>query len=191
MKKMRKGFTLVELLIVIGIIGILGAMGMISGQGAVSAAKATTIIEGLQNASGAMMLYYEGNMNTIDLKGVEEGTIEVEEDDGNGGTTTTTQTVTSAAKIAAGANIYLKGGTQLVAESTAGSYSVSVFGTGAAQEWWVVYTFVTNSAGDTKVKEVLASKEASLGLKGAATLGTAAPTDDFAISHTFVALKVR
>ncbi len=182
MKKARKGFTLVELLIVIGIIGILGAMGMISGQGAVSAAKAASIVEGLQNASGAMMLYYEGNMNAIDLEGVTETPA---------GDESNPPAVTPAAKIAAGANIYLKSGNQLLAEAAAGSYSVSVFGTGAAQTWWVVYTFATNSAGDEKVKEVLASKEESLGLKGAAAAGNDAPADKFATTHTFVALKVR
>ncbi len=53
-----KGFTLVELLIVLVIIGILGAMMMISSSEAVSSAKATTIISDLRAVKAAALSYY-------------------------------------------------------------------------------------------------------------------------------------
>ncbi len=180
MKRTRKGFTLVELMIVIGIIGILGAMGMISGQGATSAAKAATILENLNQASGAMMTYYQLNMEAIDKDGVAAVK------DGDGKVTTT-----AASKIVAGANIYLKGtlndgdGDAL----TEGAYSVKTVGEGANQEWWVLYAFVTDSTGDAKVKEVLASKGGLIG-----TVPTTAGTDGTAFdkdSSAYVAIKVR
>ncbi len=179
MKKARKGFTLVELMIVIGIIGILGAMGMISGQGATSAAKAATILENLNQASGAMMTYYQLNMEAIDKDGVT--TVKTGE----------TVTTTAAKKIADGASIYLKG-TLNDGDAdtlTGGAYYVKTVGEGANQQWWVLYAFVEDSTGDDKVKEVLASKGGLIG-----TVPTEATGDGTAFnkdSSTYVAMKVR
>ncbi|MBR4196942.1 MAG: type II secretion system protein [Synergistaceae bacterium] len=58
----RKGFTLVELLIVIVVIGILSAMMMISSTEAVSSAKAATIIGNMRAIKTAALAYYVDNV---------------------------------------------------------------------------------------------------------------------------------
>ena len=66
MKRMRKGFTLVELLIVIAVIGILGAMGMMGGQEANNIATATKIVEDFNLIAAAMNMYYADNKAACD-----------------------------------------------------------------------------------------------------------------------------
>ncbi|MBQ6773623.1 MAG: type II secretion system protein [Synergistaceae bacterium] len=62
----RKGFTLVELLIVIVVIGILSAMMMLSSSEAVSSARATTIVADLRNIKTAVLAYYTDHIDTAD-----------------------------------------------------------------------------------------------------------------------------
>ena len=57
--KIKKGFTLVELLIVIVVIGILSAMMMLSSTEAVSSAKVARIISDLTNWKKAVLAWYE------------------------------------------------------------------------------------------------------------------------------------
>ena len=57
----RKGFTLVEMLIVIMVIGILASMMMISGTESISTASANNVITGLRNLAIATMSYYTDN----------------------------------------------------------------------------------------------------------------------------------
>jgi len=62
----RKGFTLVELLIVIVVIGILSAMMMLSSTEAVSSAKAAKIISDLRNLKTAVLAWYADNLDYVE-----------------------------------------------------------------------------------------------------------------------------
>ncbi len=58
LKKKSKGFTLVELLIVVIIIGILAGMMMLSTGGATAKAEAAKIVSDLRNMKSAALLVY-------------------------------------------------------------------------------------------------------------------------------------
>ncbi|MBR1657924.1 MAG: type II secretion system protein [Synergistaceae bacterium] len=62
----RKGFTLVELLIVIVVIGILSAMMMLSSTEAVTSAKASNIISNLRNLKTAALAYYVDHLDYLE-----------------------------------------------------------------------------------------------------------------------------
>ena len=61
MKKTRKGFTLVELLIVIAVLGVLTAMMQLSGTNAAASAKAAAIVNSLQTWRTAVSMYVAEN----------------------------------------------------------------------------------------------------------------------------------
>lgn len=54
----KKGFTLVELLIVIVIVGLLSAILMVAAIGAIDKAEATKIVSDLRNLQSASYLYF-------------------------------------------------------------------------------------------------------------------------------------
>ena len=62
----RKGFTLVELLIVIVVIGILSAMMMLSSTEAVSSARANNIVSNLRNLKTAALAFYVDSFDVMD-----------------------------------------------------------------------------------------------------------------------------
>lgn len=62
----RKGFTLVELLIVIVVIGILAAMMMISSTEAVSSAKVAAVLANMRNLKTAITAWYLENTDKIE-----------------------------------------------------------------------------------------------------------------------------
>ncbi len=136
MKKARKGFTLVELLIVIGIIGILGAMGIIGGQQATDTAKAVSIADNMSKISTAMMTYYAWNSDTIDKNGAK------------------------VADVVKGVNAYVD--TTLVAASAIqeGQYAVAVTkDDDKTAKWYVVYKLLDAEAADgRKIGAVLANR---------------------------------
>ena len=102
MKRMRKGFTLLELLVVIGVMGILSSVAMIAGQQATDAARATTIAEGLEKAAAAMMMYYADNAEIIAKEGIG------------------TSTKVTVADLRTGTNAYLKTADAIADTATAG-----------------------------------------------------------------------
>ena len=64
----RQGFTLVELLIVVVVIGILSAMMMLSSTEAVSSARAADIISDLKNMKTAALEWYADNIEYVQGK---------------------------------------------------------------------------------------------------------------------------
>ena len=68
-ERSRKGFTLVELLIVIVVIGILSAMMMLSSTEAVTTARANNIISNLRNWKTATLAWYTDHIDMVDSKG--------------------------------------------------------------------------------------------------------------------------
>ncbi len=76
MRKMRKGFTLVELLIIVAIIGALAAVMMVSSGSSIAKAKATTIANNLKICGTGAQLYF---LQSGDNDTTEIGTITTKE----------------------------------------------------------------------------------------------------------------
>ena len=111
MRKVRKGFTLTELLIVIAIIGILSSMMMLAASEATDTAKMLKIAEGFKNVSAAMLTY---DANTIDSN------------------------TKNAADILQGIKPYLKAQNSVTAtdDDADGKYLIGVVADGS---WWLAY----------------------------------------------------
>ncbi len=65
----KRGFTLVELLIVIVVIGILSAMMMLSSTEAVTSAKANNIVAAMRQWKTAALAWYADNIDRINADG--------------------------------------------------------------------------------------------------------------------------
>ena len=109
MKKARKGFTLVEFMIVIGIMGILGAMSIIAGQEATSAARATAVADNLEKLATAGMMFYADNAAEIDKTGTLDGSTAFDE-----------------AALAKGINAYLKYDNEIGSAAADNTYFAAV-----------------------------------------------------------------
>ncbi len=145
MKKARKGFTLVELMIVIAIMALLGTMGLVSGREANSIAEAQKIVENFHLISGALEMYYG--------------------DHGAG--------ETEASNIKTALEGYLKN-TDMIDASTATAekfyLTVTAATATAPAEWWLTYTL---KDGQSNVAKILANKAAQEGFTSATTATTA------------------
>ncbi|RRD65482.1 prepilin-type N-terminal cleavage/methylation domain-containing protein [Fretibacterium sp. OH1220_COT-178] len=65
---MRKGFTLVELLIVIVIIGILAAAMLLSSGSATASAEASNVVSNLRSLKAAALMFYMTSMDDVEAE---------------------------------------------------------------------------------------------------------------------------
>jgi len=75
MKKARKGFTLVELLIVVAILGILSVSMMMAVGGTTAKAKASMIASNFDAARTAVAAYYAGHIMDTNLASTDANTM--------------------------------------------------------------------------------------------------------------------
>ena len=141
-KSMRKGLSLVELLVVIVIIGILSAMLILSSAESSASAKASNIISDMTNIKIAALAYLVDHDDEIDKKG----------------------TGFDLNKASADVMKYLDKG-------TVNAYSkyqlVNSKKRGAEDEWYVWYAVT-----DGRVKKKLAGRAESLNLLGSGSAST-------------------
>lgn len=155
----RRGFTLVELLIVIVVIGILSAMMMLSSTEAVTSAKASNIVSNLRNLKTAALAMYIDNMAKFD-----NGTLVVPEtpktssnsenqdgDDQNNQGKGTEIDIGYVIK-------YMNGGDDLPEKQY---YAITSTNKG---DWYLQYTIQGTDTEKTQIKHKLAGRAASVGL---------------------------
>lgn len=174
--KKYKGFTLVELMIVIVVIGILASMMAVSSSESVSTANASNIISNLRNYSMAAMALYTDKMGEKDNKYVKlPGDASDDPDD-----------ITEDVKK----YLHNKGKT-----NEKGIYYVyrkkETKDGKNYQVWWAGYEFGDDEG---RVKEKLAGRADNAQLKGTSTSTKTPPTGDgtdFKATDKYVWIKIR
>lgn len=165
----RKGFTLVELLIVIVVIGILSAMMMMSSTEATTSAKVSNIVSNLRNLKTAALAFYADSMDTFVSN--PEYSIKDKQD-----------------------LIWGYLGTGNNAPDKA-DYKVTIAESGGDGAWWAMYNITGSAAEQASIKKKLAGRAKSLGLKGVAkfteAIGKVENTVEFNATHGAVMLQVR
>ena len=180
----RRGFTLVELLIVIVVIGILSAMMMLSSTEAVSSAKAADIISDLRNLKTAALAWYMDNLDEIETV---ESNVFKESDK-----------ATYDANVAKVWQYMGSKKARVDGSKSEEEYHYS-FGseTHTAADWyggaWYVWCKVKE---DMKVREKLEARKATVGLVGAKTAyhGNPDNVEDFIASNTdikYVGIRIK
>ena len=171
MTNKRKGFTLVELLIVIVVIGILSAMMMLSSTEAVSSAKANNVISNLRNLKTALISWYVDNIDRVQPNGTDKGhtKYKITNVDGTGG-----QSLTEFVKTDDGNKELLRylnneNAINLKSDKSSPKNDGDYYIKDVNWERWYVWYQVGS---DTRVKEKLASRAKSLGLVGVDKIDT-------------------
>ena len=136
MKNTRKGFTLVELLIVIVVIGILSAMMMLSSTEATTSAKASNIVSNLRNLKTAALSLYADSMDHFNTAGVANPQLK-------------------------DVLPYLNGGTSI---PDSASYEVECSQTKEPSSWFIKYKISGGADEVAKIKSKLKGRAASVGL---------------------------
>ena len=165
MVKIRKGFTLVELLIVIVIIGILASSMWLSSSSAVALAEATNIVSELRNLKVASMMFFLDSMDVVNA----------------GGAQTAINTAGSAKPLL---GKYMDNPEKLTE-----LYMFQAASIGTSTRWFIGYNLSSVTA---EVKEKLEAKAKLTGLlKGSATSPPSTLTDYFNKSDTVVWMLAR
>ena len=133
--KVRKGFTLVELLIVIVIIGILAAAMMLSSGSATASAEASNIVTDLRGMKAGALMLYADSMDAYNFGSLGTGQVE-----------------------------YLKRYMDNPAKfTTTAGYRFFIGGTANDNKWWVGYN-LDAAKKPKEVKDKVAGRSASIGL---------------------------
>ena len=176
MKRVRKGFTLVELLIVIAVLGSLSGMMMQASSDAVDSADAAKILSNLQSLKVAAMEMYIEEPLIAAKASITFGSNEAV--DG------TTDTRTIAEVLGA----YLgKKADALATGGAAAKYGL----VGDANHWYVVYALGTEDNAAVKAKLAAKAQEVDLYAWQAATIPDSEAYYTVADGNTHVAMKVR
>ena len=161
----RKGFTLVELLIVIVVIGILSAMMMLSSTESVTSAKASNIISNLRNLKTATLAWYADHIDYVDAAGRvkfnDDGPKPIQEFGDKVIGIGKYMNSESSLKLNT-----LTGGNKKIPEGEYGVYAVNdtknpLNGAQNRKTWYVGYHIPEK---DSRLKEKLAGRAKSLGL---------------------------
>lgn len=168
-KYSRKGFTLVELLIVIVVIGILSAMMMLSSNEAMSSARATKIASDLATLRTATMQWYVDHIDRIVQNGKYIGQVKAKVSDPD----TSAKPIQEYSVKDLGVDKYLGHGTVTLSGASNAALKDGCFGiydagkdkegkgTAHRDTWYVGYRF-TSSEGS--VKEKLRGRLKTLGM---------------------------
>ena len=144
----RKGFTLVELLIVIVIIGILAAAMLLSSGAATASAEASNIVSDLRNMKAGALMFYADSMDDI-----ENGTL-------------TTLNVTLLMPYVDNPSKY-----------AGGNGNPYILTKDTDNKWWVGYDLTAGNK-NSDVKSKLAGRAGTTGLLGSMSLGVKYSTGD-------------
>ena len=167
--KIKKGFTLVELLIVIVVIGILSAMMMLSSTEAVSSAKVARIISDLTNWKKAILAWYVDNIDKVDSKG------NIKKDDGtygyfgNKGTVTMAEIAKYFSKsFETTSGTYSTINPSAVKDSASGGKYFTDYrrdsNNNPSGRWFIIFEMPTSWEKDKRLKDKLEARASSLGL---------------------------